>query len=151
MSFMVVRVRGTIHARHDLEETLQFLHLGRPNHATVLPETPSVRGMLTKVQGYVTWGEAEPETVGLLLAARGETVRGERLGAPPAGAAAAPAIPELARAVAEKGVSGAADLKPLFRLKAPKGGWRSTKKPFALGGALGYRGRAVNDLVRRMI
>jgi large subunit ribosomal protein L30 len=42
-------------------------------------------------------------------------------------------------------------LKPLIRLKAPKGGWRSTKKPFALGGALGYRGRAINELAKRML
>ena len=44
-----------------------------------------------------------------------------------------------------------AGLNPLFRLKAPKGGWRSTKRAYSLGGALGYRGRAINDLVRRMV
>ena len=43
------------------------------------------------------------------------------------------------------------DVKPLFRLHPPKGGWKSTKKPFVRGGALGYRGKAINDLVRRMV
>jgi large subunit ribosomal protein L30 len=151
MSWMIVRVRGTIHARHDVVQTFEYLHLNRPNHATVLPESPSIRGMLTKVQGYVTWGEAEPETVGLLLTARGETVDGSRLAEPAPGAKPAPAIPDLAARVAKGGLPAAPELRPLFRLKAPKGGWRSTKKPFALGGALGYRGRAVNDLVRKMI
>jgi len=151
MSWMIVRVRGTIHARHDVVETLGFLHLNRPNHATVLPESPNVRGMLSKVQGYVTWGEADAETLGLLLAARGETAEGTRLAAGSAPGGAAPAIPELAAKLAKGGLPAAAELKPLFRLKAPKGGWRSTKKPYALGGALGYRGRAVNDLVRKMI
>ncbi len=152
MAWMVVRVRGSIHARHDIAETLRFLHLARPNHATVLPEEPAFRGMLTKVQGYVTWGEAEAETVGLLLAERGRTPDGKPLAAADATAgAAAPPVAELARDVQARGLPRVASVRPLFRLRAPKGGWRSTKKPFALGGALGYRGKAINELVRRML
>ncbi|HTT15080.1 MAG TPA: 50S ribosomal protein L30 [Thermoplasmata archaeon] len=152
MAWMVVRVRGTIHARHDIVETLGFLHLTRPNHATVVPEAASVRGMLSKVQGYVTWGEAEPETVELLLKERGETVNGARLTAETLGdLGPTKDLPGLTRAVAAQGLRPIPGLKPLFRLRAPKGGWRSTKKPFALGGSLGYRGRAINDLVRRMV
>ena len=152
MAWMIVRVRGSIHARHDVVETLQFLHLTRPNHATVVPEVPSMRGMLSKVQGYVTWGEAEPDTVSLLLEQRGETVAGARL-TPSSVGEIAPGqdLPAITRSVAEQGLIHVRGLKPLFRLKAPKGGWRSTKKPFALGGALGYRGRAINELVRRML
>jgi large subunit ribosomal protein L30 len=144
MSFVVVRVRGTIHARHDIVETLHHLHLSRPNHATVLPETPTVRGMLTKVQGYVTWGEADVPTVGELLAARGATTEGKKV-------APGPDLTALAKSVADQGLIAVDQLKPLFRLRAPKGGWRSTKKPFTRGGALGYRGRSINDLVRRML
>jgi len=152
MTWMIVRVRGTIHARRDIVETLRFLHLTRPNHATVVPEAPSFRGMLTTVQGYVTWGEADPATVGLLLEQRGETAQGHRLTAATVGEVGKDAqLPELARSVAEHGLPTVKGLQPLFRLKAPKGGWRSTKKPFAHGGALGYRGRAINDLVRRMV
>jgi len=152
MAWMIVRVRGSLHARHDVVETLRFLHLTRPNHATVVPELPSVRGMLTKVQGYVTWGEAEPETVGLLLQERGETAGGSRL-TPEAVAEIAPGkdLPSLTRSVAEHGLTEVRGIRPLFRLRAPKGGWRSTKKPFTLGGALGYRGRSINELVRRMM
>ncbi|HTW55071.1 MAG TPA: 50S ribosomal protein L30 [Thermoplasmata archaeon] len=150
MAWMIVRVRGSIHARRDVVETLRLLHLTRPNHATVVPEEPSFRGMITVVQGYVTWGEADPATVGKLLAARGETTDGHRLG----DAAAAPGAPDvatLAHDVSGKGLVAADGLKPLFRLRAPKGGWRSTKKPFARGGALGYRGARINDLVQRML
>jgi len=152
MAWMIVRVRGSLHARHDVVETLHYLHLTRPNHATVVPEVPSVRGMLSKVQGYVTWGEAEPETVSLLLKERGETVAGARLTAE-AVSDIAPGqdLPAITRSVAEKGLTQVRGIKPLFRLKAPKGGWRSTKKPFTLGGALGYRGRSINDLVRKML
>ncbi|HXY46613.1 MAG TPA: 50S ribosomal protein L30 [Thermoplasmata archaeon] len=152
MAWMVVRVRGTIHARHDVVETLQFLHLTRPNHATIIPEAPSFRGMITRVQGYVTWGEADPATVDLLLRERGETVDGHRVtDETAAGVLNAKDVPEVVRSVAERGLTTISGLQPRFRLRAPKGGWRSTKKPYSIGGALGYRGRSINDLVRRMV
>ncbi len=152
MAWMVVRVRGTIHARHDVVETLRYLHLTRANHATIVPEAPSFQGMVHRVQGYVTWGEADPATVDLLLRERGETVDGSRLtDATAASALHAKDVPDVARAVAERGVGTVTGLRPLFRLRAPKGGWRSTKKPYSLGGALGYRGRSINELVRKMI
>jgi len=150
MAWMVIRVRGTIHARHDIEMTLDQLHLTRPNHATVLPEVDAFRGMLTKVQGYVTWGEAEPETVTLLLKERGITVDGGRIGEV-GGSSPSPDLPKLAKSVLTDGLVRTEGLRPLFRLRAPKGGWRSTKRSFALGGALGYRGRAINDLARKML
>jgi large subunit ribosomal protein L30 len=152
MAWMVIRVRGTIHARHDIVDTLGVLHLNRPNHATVLPEAESFRGMLTKVQGYVTWGEAEPETIGLLLKERGETTEGSRLAeANLPDVSRSKDFSELTRNVLSQGLLRSPGVRPLFRLRAPKGGWRSTKKPFALGGALGYRGRAINDLAKRML
>ncbi len=152
MAWMVVRVRGTIHSRHDVVETLRYLHLTRANHATIVPEARAVGGMLTRVQGYVTWGEADPETVGLLLRERGETVLGTRLTDQTIGEVLrAKDFPEVTRMIAEQGVTKVNGLKPLFRLKAPKGGWRSTKRAYSLGGALGYRGRAINDLIRRMV
>ena len=153
MAWMVVRVRGSIHSKHEIGETLKFLHLSRPNHATVVPEDPSFRGMLTKVAGYVTWGETDEETVGIVLASRGRTVAGRPVadGAGTDTNASAVELGTLARAVVADGLPRVGALRPLFRLRAPKGGWRSTKKPFALGGALGYRGRAINDLVRKML
>ncbi len=147
MSWMVVRVRGSIHARHDIVDTLTFLHLTRPNNATVVPEEPSFLGMLHKVQGYVTWGETDAPTVEMLLSARGETPEGSRLGAN----GSSVDLADLSKTVLAGGLPRTPGVRPLFRLKAPKGGWRSTKKPFALGGALGYRGAKINELVRRMV
>jgi large subunit ribosomal protein L30 len=150
MSWMIVRVRGTIHARRDVTETLRFLHLTRPNHATVVPEEASYRGMITKVQGYVTWGEADGATVGRLLETRGELTDGRRV-SPETLSEAGHDLAALAKEVTGHGLPTAPGLKPLFRLKAPRGGWRSTKKPFARGGALGYRGEKINELVQRML
>ncbi|MGP8073281.1 MAG: 50S ribosomal protein L30 [Thermoplasmata archaeon] len=152
MTFLVVRVRGTIHSKHEIVETLRFLHISRANHATVIPETDEYRGMLYRAQGYITWGEANAESVTLLLRERGVTAKGERVTETTLGTELpAKDLPELTNSVLAGGLIPVRGLRPLFRLKAPKGGWRSTKKPFALGGALGYRGAAINDLVRRMV
>jgi large subunit ribosomal protein L30 len=152
MGWMIVRVRGTIHARHDIVDTLRILHLTRANHATVVPERAEFRGMITRVQGYVTWGEADPKTVGLLLEHRGVTDAGGSL-TPEAVQAVGGAkdLNELAVRVTQEGLPPIAGLRPLFRLTPPKGGWRSTKKPYARGGALGYRGAKINELVQRMV
>jgi large subunit ribosomal protein L30 len=152
MAWMIVRVRGSIHANRGIVETLRYLHLTRPNHATVVAEEPSFRGMLFKVQGYVTWGEADPAVVGSVLEARGRTSDGRPLSeATLREVTAVNDVPELSRVVTERGLPRVDGVAPLFRLKAPKGGWGSTKKPYTLGGALGYRGRAINELVQRMV
>jgi large subunit ribosomal protein L30 len=152
MGWMIVRVRGSIHARHDVVDTLRFLHLTRANHATVVPERPEFRGMITRVQGYVTWGEADPKTVGLLLEHRGVTDSGRPLTPDHlAEAGGAKELSDLAARVTKEGLHPVPGLRPLFRLTPPKGGWRSTKRPFTRGGALGYRGRAINELVQRMV
>ncbi len=152
MAWMVVRVRGSIHVNREIVETLRYLHLTRPNHATVVPESAQYRGMLHRVQGYITWGEADPETVGLLLRERGVTTDGARISDAAFGAAIpAKDLGALTTDVLQHGLPPVRGVRPLFRLRAPKGGWRSTKRPYGLGGALGYRGKAVNDLVRRMV
>ncbi|MEM0129490.1 MAG: 50S ribosomal protein L30 [Thermoplasmata archaeon] len=151
MAWLVVRVRGTLHARRDIAETLRCLHLTRANHATIVPETPAFRGMLAKVQGYVTWGEAEASAVELLLRERGVAEDGRWLREPAPDGSAGADLSRLAAEAAAGGMGPLAGVRPLFRLKAPAGGWRSTKKPYRLGGALGYRGPAINDLARRMV
>ena len=41
----------------------------------------------------------------------------------------------------------------VFKLCPPKGGFerKGIKNPFSLGGALGYRAKEINDLIKRMI
>jgi large subunit ribosomal protein L30 len=147
MTWAVVRVRGTIHAQEPLVETLRHLHLTRANHAVVVPETPAFSGMVYAVQGYVTWGPVGPQTVELLVRERGRLRQGSPV--------PSEEVADLARRVHEEGLPAAPRLKPLFRLKAPRGGWRSTKRPYALGGALGYRPSGTSDdmdhLLARMV
>ena len=44
------------------------------------------------------------------------------------------------------------DVKPVFRLSPPSKGYKGkTKKSYVAGGEAGYRGEAINDLLKRMI
>ena len=45
------------------------------------------------------------------------------------------------------------ELKPVFRLRPPKKGYERVgiKKPFSVGGALGYRKEKINELLEKMI
>lgn len=140
MTWAVVRVRGSCHAEVSLQETMAHLHLTRQNHAVLLPERDELLGMIHKVQGYVTWGPVSPPTVEALLRSRAMTLDGARLDAakvPPS--SGAKDLKGLSDLVVKKGSLGVPGMKPLFRLHPPKGGWRSTKKPYSLGGALGFR------------
>ncbi len=156
MSWAVVRVRGGTHAQTPIVETLRLLHLTRPNHAVILPERADLRGMVHRVQGYVTFGPVTAETVKLLLAQRGVSDAGAALEEgklPPE--SGAKDLGALADEVLRAGLSRVKGVRPLFRLHPPKGGWGSTKRPYSLGGSLGFRAAGtkhdMDDLLRRMV
>ena len=66
-----------------------------------------------------------------------------------------PDIRAFARALAagEAKLRDVKGLKPVFRLNPPRGGFerRGIKKPRSLGGALGYRGDKIKELLGRMV
>jgi large subunit ribosomal protein L30 len=59
----VVLVRGLIGIRHDIKETLFYLNLRRKHACSIVEDTPVVRGMLKKIQDYVTFGEVSEEVL----------------------------------------------------------------------------------------
>ena len=64
-------------------------------------------------------------------------------------------IDAFAAAVAsgDASMKDASDLKRVFRLHPPRGskGWGGIKRSFTVGGALGNRGEAIEDLAARMM
>ena len=64
-------------------------------------------------------------------------------------------ISEFAKAVTagDSTVKDVPGLKRVFRLHPPRGpkGWGGIKRSYVIGGALGARGDAINNLVDRMI
>ena len=68
--YVVVKIRGTVSAQKEVRETLTFLHLTHTNHAVLIDSRPSYKGMLQRVNNYVTWGEPSKETVAMMLQKR---------------------------------------------------------------------------------
>jgi large subunit ribosomal protein L30 len=152
-TFFVVRIRGGVDAQKTVEATLTMLRMERNNYATILRETPSYIGMLRKVKDYVTWGEPTAETVKLLLEARGKLVGEEKVTDEALKTLGYDSVEALSNAIA----SGALEfsqlngVKPFFRMHPPKKGFKRTvKRPYRDRGELGYRGEAINELIKRM-
>ena len=137
----VIRVRGITGVRYDIDETLEKLRLYKKNCCIVVPKTASYLGMIGKVKDYVTWGDIDEKTYNALIEKRREEFKG--------------------RISDKKGkisynkfvdVNGK-KIKKFFRLNSPRKGYgrKGIKVSFGKGGALGYRGDKINDIIQRMI
>lgn len=154
MAYVVIRVRGIPDVNRGIAHTMDLLGLNRVNHAVVVPETDSIKGMLQKAKDYVTWGEVDQETLAAMIRARGrvagdDSVTDDYLKERSEFAT----VEDMAKAIIEndyrmKDVDGA---KPVFRLHPPVKGYEGNKRSFQNGGALGYRGAKINDLINRML
>ncbi len=150
----VVRVRGVSDVFREINETLKMLYLNRNCHATLIDDRPSYLGMLRKAQNLVTWGEVSKENIGLLLKKRGRLIGNNRLTDQYAQEVGYKSLDDLAEAIHKLEVefSHLPKIKPLFRLHPPKKGYKGkVKKSYASGGVAGYRGEAINELIKRMI
>jgi len=149
----VIRIRGRVDIPPDVKTTLKLLRLHKKFHAVIIDDRPSYLGMLRKVQDYVTWGEIDNETLALLLRRRGRLEGEEKLTDDYVRKYGFENIEEFAKAIIENkvNITDLPKLKPVFRLSPPSGGFRGTiKKHYGDGGELGYRGKAINDLIKRM-
>lgn len=151
----VIRIRGRVGLRKPMVETLQFLRLHRKNHLVVIDDRASYRGMLQRAKDYITWGEVGSETMALLLKKRGNLPGRVRLtDALVKKYTDYETIEKFAEAVAtfKAELSDLPNLKPVFRLHPPKGGFKGKiKRPVKDHGALGYRGTAIESLIKRMV
>jgi large subunit ribosomal protein L30 len=151
---VAVRVRGSISAQREARETLDMLRLSRTNHAVLIDNRPAYLGMLKRVQAYVTWGEASLETVAAILQKRGRLAGDKKLTDAYAEKVGYKSLSELAQAIAGCKVEywKLPDVQVVFKLPPPSKGYKGkTKKSFRAGGEAGYRGEAINQLVKRMV
>jgi large subunit ribosomal protein L30 len=150
----VVRIRGTISALREARETLTLLRLDHTNHAILIDDRPSYKGMLQKVNSYVTWGEVTKETVVAMLEKRARLAGNKKLTTEYLEKLGFKTFEDLAEAImAGKAEHGKLPfMTPIFKLHPPSKGFKGNiKKSFKAGGEAGYRGEAINDLVKRMI
>ncbi|HMK94723.1 MAG TPA: 50S ribosomal protein L30 [Candidatus Limnocylindrales bacterium] len=151
---VAVKVRGTVSALRETRETLNLLHLTHTNHAVLIDNRPAYHGMLRSVNNYVTWGEPTKETVSMMLQKRGRLAGGKKLTDEILQKAGYKSIDDLADAIVACKVAfqKLPDVQPLFKLHPPSKGYKGkTKKGYRAGGEAGYRGEAINELLKRMI
>lgn len=151
---VVVRIRGTVSAMKEARETLELLRLTHTNHAVLIDSRPAYKGMLQRVNNYVTWGEPAKETVVSMLQKRGRLLGHKKLTEEYLTKAGYKSIDDLAEALINCKVAykNLPDVEPRFKLHPPSKGYKGqTKNAFKAGGEAGYRGAAINDLVKRMV
>jgi len=151
-----VRLKGSFGMPVPIERTLASLRLNRKFNAVVLENDANVLATLRKAKDYVTWGEAKPRDIAMLLRERGELLGGLPLTDKSAqDKFGVQSVDGLASALAGGGITlkilWQKGLKPVFRLHPPSGGFvASTKRPHGKMGELGYRGPEITTLVARM-
>jgi large subunit ribosomal protein L30 len=149
----VIRIRGTIDLRGETDDTLRMLNLNHNCNATLIDDRPSYLGMLQKAQSYIAWGEPTTETITLLLKERGRTIGNRKLTDEHTQQLGYENVEKLAKALHDNKVElkNLKDVKPVFRLHPPRKGYKRTvKKSYQAGGETGYRGEAINELIKRM-
>ena len=150
--YLVIRVRGTTGVIGNIASTLQMLRLNRINHAVLVEENPSYKGMLQKGKDYITWGEIDTETLVELIEKRGKLVGGAAITEEYlAENTDYSSFEELANALINSEIKAKdINMKPVFRLHPPRKGYEGIRHSVKEGGSLGYRGEAINDLAKRM-
>ena len=152
MSWAVVRVRGQVNVKPKIKETMRIMRLNRVNHCVIIPKNDTYQGMLNIIKDYVTWGEVDTETTQIMLESSGKKSGREKFTKADLKDSSFKTIKALAKGLSggKVTVSDIPSLKPLFRLHPPRKGYEGIKRSFKEGGALGYRGEKINQLIRRM-
>ena len=150
----LVQLRGEVNMNTDIQDTLEMLNVHHVNHATFVPETETYRGMITKVNDYVAYGEPSAETVAMLIERRGEPLEGEA-DIDDSWAVANTdymSVGELAEGLVKEGTTlKEQGLAPTLRLHPPRGGHDGIKHPTKEGGELGkHDSESIDDLLEAM-
>jgi len=148
-----IRIRGRAGVRSDVEKTLKYLRLTRVNHLVILPKTPSIIGMLEKAKDYITWGDIDKKTLEELIVKRGRLMGDKPIDQAYLESINFKSVEDLVNAIMEKKINynDLPNIKPVFRLNPPRGGYKNTKRSVKEMGDLGYRGKEINELIRRMM
>ena len=153
-TYCIIRIRGAHGMNRKIQNTLNLLNLPKVNHATIVRTTPSILGMIQKAKDYISFGPVSEESVFNLL-----TKRALMTGQKPLTddhvrfATVYESVKDLSKAIFEGKIKlqEVKDLKPVFRLHPPRGGFKgSIKKAYQAGGALGNVGEHINHYLKRM-
>ena len=135
----IVLIRGRTGTKPDIVHTLGMLRLTRINHCVIIRDPVKYKPMLQIVKDYTTWGEISKEFLHKMVEKRGRFPGNKKIPEDQVGA--------IVDAL-EKGEK--TEIKPVFRLHPARKGLKNKKATYPLGD-LGYRGKTIEDLLRRMI
>lgn len=151
----IIRIAGKQGLTRKVKDTFKLLNLHKKHTCVIVDSSKSILGMIKIIKDHSTWGEIDKKTLSLLLEKRGKLPSKNKL------------TEEYLKEKVNKGfdefslelidgkinIKDIPGLKPFFRLSPPKKGYetKGTKKPFSLGGVLGYRKEKINDLIQRML
>ncbi|OWP57292.1 MAG: 50S ribosomal protein L30 [Thermoplasmatales archaeon B_DKE] len=150
----VIRIRGETGLSPDSQKTTELLRLHKINHLVVIEDNPISRGMMNRVENYVTWGEIDKDTLTVLLKEKAlfkgrrriaEDNLKESTGYDTYGSMAEALLK------GEVKYKDIKDIVPVIRLNPPYKGYEAIRKHFKKGGSAGYRGAEINKLIKRMI
>lgn len=118
----------------------------------IVPEDASHAGMLKRAKDYITWGEIDRDTLVESLKERAR-LQGRKA-----------VSEESLKETGYKDIGALADfllkgnllskvekMVPVLRLHPPKGGYEFIRRQYHNGGTTGYRGKEINELIRRML
>jgi large subunit ribosomal protein L30 len=141
--YAVIRLKGLVKIREDFRDTLKMLRLNRKMHCVLLKEDDDiVKGMLFKVKDRVTWGEIDDTVLKSMIEKRGRKPGNQRL--------TKEESEEIFKKIKES-QEVPETIKPVFRLTPPSKGFKHSIKQHYPKGELGYRGKEINELLKRMI
>lgn len=140
--FAVVRIRGSAKVGPKIRDALEKLRLRRVHNCTLLQGSETNRGMLLHAEDFITWGQVDLQVLEKMLEKRGRIKSGARIDAKHSKA--------IASKIIKDGTVNSADVRPVFGLSPPSGGFRSVRLQYPRGD-LGDRGEKINDLLMRMI
>ena len=153
--WVVIRLRGEPDRRPDEKMALKMLRLHKTYHAVLVEDDPSIKNMLQKtLENVVTYGEIDEDTLALLLERRGRLTGNKKITKEYLQKLGYSDFKELAKALisGQIKIRDLPELKPVFRLRPPSGGFKGTiKKHYKDGGESGYRGQDINELLKRML
>ncbi len=140
MVIAIVRVRGVAGIKPDIRKTMELLRLNKKHHCVLYPKmTKQLEGMLNVAKDYITWGEISQETLKELVSKRGRLPGDKRVDGKD--------VDAIVKSI-EKGEE--VKIKPVFRLHSPRKGWGDIKLRYPEG-ALGPRGKEMDELILRMV
>lgn len=139
--FVAIRIRGTVGLKRDIRDTMEMLRLCRKMSCVLIKDNDCMRGMLKKVKDFITWGEIDDDVLDSLILKRGRKAANARLSEKEA--------MEIVKKI--KAGEKVEEIKPVFRLNPPSKGFKKSIKQHYPDGELGYRGKEINALLKRMI